>query len=215
MQQQHAVVNRERWLGLVMDELRPYFKEAGHPLPKNVRVSVGFPSRHARSGKVRAMGESWQSSVSLDKTYEVFVSPIEDDSVNAAAILTHELGHVADDFKHGHRVPFKRIVRAVGLDGPASATVAGSQFKRMMKPIIKLHGPYPHAKLDVMPEYRKQSTRMLKVYCKECGYTARTTHFWLDKEGAPLCPFGSKATPRHSLHGVMTVARSKNKTQPK
>lgn len=35
---------------------------------------------------------------------------------------------------------------------------------------------------------KKQTTRLLKVSCSECGYTARVTRKWLDKAGAPLCP---------------------------
>lgn len=195
-------MNREQWLTLVMDELRPYYKEAGFPLPKNIRVTCGFPSQHARAGLKRAIGESWTSKVSADKTFEVLVSPIEDRSVEAAAILAHELGHVADDHKHGHRGPFVKIVRALGLEGPATRTYPGEKFRTIMRSIVKLHGHYPHAKLDVLPEYKKQSTRLIKVMCKECGYTSRVTRMWLDKSGPPYCPttIGSHGRP---LHGPM------------
>lgn len=182
-------VNREQWLGQVMDELRPYFKDAGYPLPKNVRVTCGFPSQHARSAKIRAIGESWTSKCSADKTFEVLVSPIEDRSVEAAAILAHELAHIADDHQHGHRGRFVKIVRAVGLEGPPRRTYPGDRFKSMMKPIIKNLGQYPHAKLDVLPEYKKQTTRLIKVMCPhpECGYAARVTRMWIDMAGTPLC----------------------------
>lgn len=199
--QQHNEMNREQWLSLVMDELRPHFRDAlkvvgaKYPqtptqLPKNIRVTCGFPSQHARSAKYKAIGESWTSAVSADKTFEVLVSPIEDRSVEAAAILCHELGHIADDHKHGHRGPFRMLVKEMGLDGPATATYAGDKFKQIMRPIIKLHGHYPHAKLDVLPEYKKQSTRLLKCMCpvKGCGYTVRVTRTWIDKAGAPICP---------------------------
>ncbi len=33
----------------------------------------------------------------------------------------------------------------------------------------------------------KQSTRLKKVYCRHCGYTARVTQKWLDL-GVPACP---------------------------
>jgi hypothetical protein len=29
---------------------------------------------------------------------------------------------------------------------------------------------------------------MLKVECEVCGYTARTTRKWLDRDGPPICP---------------------------
>lgn len=203
---QHNEMNREQWLGLVMDELRPHFRDAlkavgqKYPqtavsLPKNIRVTCGFPSQHARSAKVKAIGESWTSRVSADKTYEVLVSPVEDRSIEVAAILAHELAHVADDHRHGHRGPFKMLVHELGLEGPATATYPGEKFKQMMKPIIKLHGHYPHAALEVLPEYKKQTTRLIKCLCKNpgCGYTCRVTRMWLDRFGAPLCPAKSPA----------------------
>lgn len=212
---QHNEINREHWLGLVMDELRPHFRDAlkelgaKYPtlptsLPKNIRVTCGFPSQHARSAKIHAIGESWTSKVSADKTFEVLVSPVEDRSVEAAAILTHELCHIADDHQHGHRGPFKKLVYAMGLEGSARATYPGDRFKSMMRPIIKLHGHYPHAKLDVLPEYKKQTTRLCKVMCKhaDCGYVARVTRLWLDKYGPPICP-AMRADGVSKKHGQM------------
>lgn len=35
---------------------------------------------------------------------------------------------------------------------------------------------------------KKQSTRMIKASCPECGYTVRVTRKWLDTAGAPICP---------------------------
>ena len=34
----------------------------------------------------------------------------------------------------------------------------------------------------------KQSTRLIKCECAECGYTMRTTTKWIETLGAPLCP---------------------------
>jgi len=36
---------------------------------------------------------------------------------------------------------------------------------------------------------KKQSTRLIKCVCPECGYTARITHIWLDT-GNVTCPCG-------------------------
>lgn len=35
---------------------------------------------------------------------------------------------------------------------------------------------------------KKQTTRLLKVTCTECGYPARVTRKWLDDKGPPHCP---------------------------
>lgn len=34
----------------------------------------------------------------------------------------------------------------------------------------------------------KQSARLIKCVCPECGYIARTTRKWLDERGPPHCP---------------------------
>jgi hypothetical protein len=35
---------------------------------------------------------------------------------------------------------------------------------------------------------KKQTTRLLKCECAECGYTARVTAKWIKDSGAPMCP---------------------------
>ena len=48
---------------------------------------------------------------------------------------------------------------------------------------------YPHAKLlPGMGGGTKQTTRLIKCQCTECGYTVRTTSKWIDLGGAPICP---------------------------
>lgn len=39
---------------------------------------------------------------------------------------------------------------------------------------------------DVTHEHKQQATRLIKCWCKSCGYTVRTTQRWLST-GAPLC----------------------------
>ena len=41
-------------------------------------------------------------------------------------------------------------------------------------------------------EVEPQATRLLKVYCEKCGYTARITQRWI-KAGIPDCPVDSVA----------------------
>lgn len=35
---------------------------------------------------------------------------------------------------------------------------------------------------------KRQSTRLNKVSCPDCGYTARVTRKWIAAKGAPICP---------------------------
>lgn len=67
---------REDWLNQAVEELRPVFDANGFPLPANIRVTCGFPSRHARSLN-RAIGEHWSDKASSDGTHEILISPVE------------------------------------------------------------------------------------------------------------------------------------------
>ena len=178
---------REDWLSQALVELRPLFEGAGHSLPEKIRVTCGFPANNARSAKKRAIGQHWSPKASDDQTHEILISPVVDDEVEVFAILIHELAHAATD-GDGHRGRFPKLVRSLGLEGPATSTVAGDRFKSQYKALIESLGPYPHAKLNVSAVMKKQSTRMLKAVCG-CGYTIRLTKIWADR-GLPTCVCG-------------------------
>jgi len=175
---------REAWLNALLSEVRPAFEAIGFPLPALIRVTCGFPSRHARSLN-RAIGEHWSPSASSDGTHEILISPVEDDPIKVAAILFHELGHAACG--NTHKGDFVVAVRALSLEGKPTATFAGDAFRAEWSPIIDSLGPYPHAALRVGVDRKVQSTRMLKACCPDCGYTIRLTQKWVDI-GLPICP---------------------------
>lgn len=180
-------MNREDWLAAVAAEMAPWFADLGHPLPP-VRMAVGFTSKGMRSKRI---GECWSNDCSGDGVFEIFITPQIAESERVADILAHELVHAAVglDAKHGPR--FRKVAVAIGLEGKMTATTAGEQFKRAFAPILEKVGPIPHAGLTPAARSnapKKQSTRMIKCECSECGYIARTSQKWLDEVGAPICP---------------------------
>ena len=69
-----------------------------------------------------------------------------------------------------------------------TATTEGDVFKKAVKPMLKRLGKYPHGVLDATQSGRKkQTTRMIKASCPDCGYTVRTTSKWIDI-AVPTCP---------------------------
>ena len=64
----------------------------------------------------------------------------------------------------------------------------GEELAEKLEKIGEKLGPYPHASLMINKREGKQTTRLLKVQCPECGYVARVTRKWLDEVGGPLCP---------------------------
>jgi hypothetical protein len=178
---------REEWLNRFTELARAEFKKAGHPLPKKVRCSVGFPSKGRRSSVI---GECWQASASGDKVSEIFIRPsLQSDTSRIADVLTHELCHAALPEGEGHGKLFKWLATSLGLTGKMTATVAGPAWHAWADPIIKQLGKFPAAKLgddQLLGGKKKQGTRMLKLVCTECDWTCRTTKVHIHDD--MLCP---------------------------
>lgn len=187
-----APTTREGWLGALVDALRPTFAELGNPLPERIRVSCGWPSKSALSAKARRIGEAWSARCSADGTCETFLSPVLADPVEVGAVLVHELVHHAVGVEHGHKGPFARCAKAVGLVGPMRSTSAGPQLQERLHALAEGIGPYPHGAISAVDGRKKQTTRMLKVTCRDCGCIVRMTRQWLDEAGAPTCACGSE-----------------------
>jgi hypothetical protein len=185
-------MTREEWLTTMAHSLEADFQRAGYPLPARLRISCGWPSNRplaGASGK-RSAAECWPAEASADAHVEIFVSPYRADAADVAGDLVHELCHAADGNKHGHKGPFRAIALAVGLTGKMTSTETGPKLGERLNALIAQIGPYPHATLDRSGR-KRQSTRMLKVVCPECGYTVRTTDKWIT-QGLPTCPCGEE-----------------------
>jgi len=96
------------------------------------------------------------------------------------------------DCQGGHSGAFKRAHTAVGLTGSAKASTVGDELKATLAAMAARLGDYPGGLKDrsgLSSAAPKQTTRMLKVECPQCGFTFRTTLKWIDSCGADLrCP---------------------------
>ena len=209
MEKMPAPINRETWLNQLAALMAPRFAELGYALPP-FRVSVGFPSAGMRG---KAIGECWDKSASSDQRFEVFIRPDKAESLEVAYVLAHELVHAAVGLRHGHKGPFETVALALGFTRPLThASEPTDTLKAWLDPMLAQLGPIPHASLrwlavdgtrvkrgdggmapddgDDEPASsrpKKQTTRMKKCECAECGYTARVTQKWL-VVGPPRCP---------------------------
>ena len=210
--------HRETWLNRLAALMAPKFEELGHPVPA-LRIAIGFTGS-AREKEVA--GVCWHKSASADQHFEIFISPDQADPIRVAGVLAHEMTHAAVGFEHKHRGPFAKVCKALGLEGPMTATTEGPAFIEWVKPFLDLLGPLPHAPLmfrhsggarrkpdeetdgsegegeagGSSNDKPKQSTRLLKACCQHegCGYTVRLSRKWALKLGA-VCP----------EHGAMEV----------
>ena len=182
---------KEQWLAEAVKLARDLFTECGYEVPEHVRISTGWPSRQAMSKK-RRIGEAWHYGCSGDGVHEVIISLYLDDPVKVLGVLIHELVHVTVGVQHGHRKPFADCAKAVGLTKPWTATGESDWLRARLEKWAKQLGQYPHAKLDGSKgEQKKQTTRMLKLECEECGCVVRTSAKWIDEHGEDWpCPCG-------------------------
>jgi hypothetical protein len=197
-------LTREEWLEKAVELARPYFKGAGSGFTvPEVRVSTGWPS-HKATTKLRTLGQCWIPEAADDKKSHIFISPVvkesfRDDGWGCLPILLHELCHaVTPGDGHGHE--FKTVARSIGLEGKLTSTTAGERALEWCRRVVEKIGEYPHAALNpTMSGKKKQTTRLVKCECGDCGYVARTTLKWIEEIGAPLCQCNRKpmgyATP--------------------
>jgi len=183
-------MNREAWLQQATQALQEDFTAQGSPIPPNVRVSCGFSGARGGNAKKEIVGGCWSASKSADKHFEIFVSPTQSDSLEVLGILVHELVHATVGVKAGHKGPFKRLATALGLEGKMTSTTTGERLKERLNSIIEQIGAYPHASLDASLS-KKQSTRMIKIECVDCSWTARTSRKMVDA-GLPTCFCGGE-----------------------
>lgn len=174
---------REGWLQAAVAALRPMFEEQGEPLPEKLHVACGWPSTKATAKKQRRIGECWVAG-GEDGVPQMYISPVLVEHVEVLGVLVHELVHAVGH--RGHKKGFKRLAVALGLTGKMTATEVGEDLQPKLAEIAHKLGPYPHSKLT--PSGRpKQSTRMLKCACEECGYTIRLSRKWAEL-ATPNCP---------------------------
>lgn len=176
---------REEWLTFVADQLRPAYKAAGWAIPVKVRFAIGFCSTGERGNRI---GECWYPDASADKSVEIFIKPDQDDRMQVAGILAHELVHAAVGPGHGHKGDFRKMCGALGFTGKMTQAMPGTEMQRtVIDPILKRAGPLPHKMLQgKQTDRKKQGTRMLKAECGECGYVVRITKKWAAL-GLPSC----------------------------
>jgi hypothetical protein len=183
---------RESWLLKCLEEFRPEFENVGFPLPEKIRASCSWPSKSALAQKKRRIGEAWSADCSGDQYFETFVSPVLHDSIEVAGTLVHELVHCAVGLKEKHGSRFRDCALKIGLTGKMTATKVGEDLHTRLVRFISKVGPYPHAELRHSNAPPKQSTRMMKVECKDCGCIVRMTRKWLEEIGPPTCACGGE-----------------------
>jgi hypothetical protein len=159
------------------------------------RLTCGFPSRKA-FGRVYALGECHDITTSKGGTYEIFINPLHDDSMDVAGTVAHEMAHVAAGTKAGHKGLFITVCKYVGLTkGKPTTAGPGPRLSAIIGRIIEKIGPYPHK--AIVPRMVKVKPKTaVSLECEECGCLIRITNKWLSESGYPVCGCGGNTGMR-------------------
>lgn len=182
---------REQWLLAAVQLMTPLFESAKYKVPE-IKVACGWPSSRGLSAKKRCLGEAWSKDAAKDKVAQIFISPFLEIPVQQFGVLdtlAHEVVHTVVGHEAKHGKVFKKCALAIGLEGKMTSTFGGEKFLEGAKQWADKLGPYPHSQLNALKRpTKKQTTRMVKCECPECGYVVRTSRKWIEQGGAPWCP---------------------------
>jgi hypothetical protein len=182
--------HRETWLSLFGCECENYIYQQTGLRCGQWTISCGFPK-----GGRKSIGQCWSAKASEGNRCEIFIHPILSTAEEVMHVVAHELLHAALPGQ-GHNRQFLAAANQIGLKGPARCTTAGPAFSEWTGRILPIIGEYPHERLNSLgATTTKQSTRLLKAKCRQCGYIVRVTSLWIKNVGAPHCPH----------HGEMSV----------
>ncbi len=181
---------REQWLEAATRAMVPWLAEHSMTVPAKVRSSVGF----AKYGTPRAIGQCWHPKHTSDETTHVFISPTLGDTTVVLSTLLHELVHAAVGCDAGHKGPFLKGVRALGLKGKATATFVEDQSPLHTK-IVALAdelGPYPHSPITHGGKKRPPGGGWVKMTSiQDEDYIIRISPKAFKENGAPTDPWGN------------------------
>lgn len=202
-------LTREDYLHRATDILRPMFEQVGAKLPDVIHLSVGFGGSGAGKYERFVEGVTWFTAADACGHNHVFISPTLGDTAHVLEVLVHELCHVADNNKSGHKGAFAETMTRLGMTGAMTTAQADIPFMAELMVIAAELGEYPHGALDmgvtvptdervkVGPDGapiigrpssgpKAQTNRWIHVHCPEHGGTVRLSRTALD-QGAPLC----------------------------
>jgi hypothetical protein len=181
----NAPITREQWLEIAVHEVTLANPSITFP---PVKVSCSWPGGGSARKRI---GECWSRAASQAKVNEMFISPKLEDPARVVSVLVHEMAHAIDDCKNGHKAPFVAIGKSLGLTGkPTQMELPPELAAALAQAVIAKAGAFPHRRLD-MSSRKKQSTRMLKCECGDCGaifrMSAKVLAMAEDGLSCPIC----------------------------
>jgi hypothetical protein len=181
-------LNREAWLTEVAARIEPLFK--GYVVAP-YRVTCGWPATGALGLTARRVGECHGPKSSKGGLFEVFISPLLDDSLEVAGTLAHEMAHVVAGIEAKHGKVFKEVCGRVGLTtGKATEAMPGKRLNEQIADVISQLGGYPHLAMDPFRSRKICPPSIFSLMCLDCGCRLTMSVKWMEIAGLPTCGCG-------------------------
>jgi len=189
--------SREEWLNIAAGIITTEIIEPVIDLPAPpARYSLTAPKTAQKKSVI--LGECWNRAASSDGYNEIFITANmgESDSLNILAVTIHEMMHAYDNNVNGHKAPFIKLCKLVGLEGgnngrtknSFTCTVPSLELIDKLNALIERIGPIPHAAMNVSLNGKpKQKNRQLLVKCKQCEFKFRASQKIIDSITINTC----------------------------
>ena len=184
---------RETWLQEAIGLLdKEFFEGTENTLPKNIRVSCGFPKNSNT-----AIGQCFPIGNSEDQTFEIFICPTQASPIRVLDVLLHEMIHTVLEPGVKHGKPFRDIAQGFGFAGRMTATIAeeGSPLYEKLEEVSKELGPYPHAPM-IKKKRKAQPNNWVRFVSPEVDtFKVVVSMIQVNMYGPPKDPWGKDMSP--------------------
>lgn len=182
---------REQWLQAAAEKMRPWMAEKDLKIEVKILFSAGWP----KYGAPKSIGQCWSPTASDGQTAHIFICPtLGDDPVQVLHILLHEMIHASVGCECGHKGPFSRAAKAMGLQGKPTATYAepGTPLHGQLEVLAEELGPYPHVILRKPTKKRPAGGGWVKLESvNDPEYILRISPVAAES-GMPVDPWGDE-----------------------
>ena len=167
-------IKAEEWLKLLVDECLNMLNNAGIDTKQHTGAGVEIHISDTRGRKrvtnnqkgSHALGLCYAKSSSTGNKRVIEVDRETDDLWETIDTVAHEVTHAVLDENEGHKGRFPKLVKDLfKLGGKPTATTPTEEMKELFYDFLLENGGYPH--IAFRPRHRKQTTRMVKVWCTD------------------------------------------------
>jgi len=167
-------IKAEEWLKLLVDECLNMLNNAGIDTKQHTGAGVEIHISDTRGRKrvtnnqkgSHALGLCYAKSSSTGNKRVIEVDRETDDLWETIDTVAHEVTHAVLDENEGHKGRFPKLVKDLfKLGGKPTSTRPTEEMKELFYDFLVANGGYPH--IAFRPRHRKQTTRMVKVWCTD------------------------------------------------